>query len=354
MKNLIAAAGLALGLGLTGCGDVNIYKLEEHQGAFIVNEGNEKSSISYYNYEREECSNNIYQERNNGADIGAGATQIAIRRNADFPEGLAFVTLPADNSIAKIDLNGYLNAGSITDFTAPRDILVVNESQMFVAHNAASVSLYDYTNNTVEGTFDVAAHPQKLISAGKYLYVACSGDETGAKVVVIDMSNAMVVSTIDLNYNNPIDMVVDIDRNVWVYCSGDEQALVKLERTLINEEPYVAHEAHDFMLGVKKNELDNPLTISRDGRTLYYVYDYLVSKSVYIEAGEDMTPENSAVVGDYSAEAFNGIDWDSRTGRIMALTADGHLVILKKQDEGWNNQEEYPVGDQPRMSAFNF
>jgi hypothetical protein len=353
MKNFFLVAGLAAAIGFTACDDVDVSVLDGHQGAYILNKGTANSTISYYNYEDERCVNNYYQDKNNGSKIGVGATAMAVRKTSAFPKGIAFVTLPAENNIEMINMELFADASNIDDFTKPTDVVPSGEEVIYVSHNGG-VSSYNIKSNAIVKTLEVADNPQKLISSGKYLYAACAGDGTGAKVFVIDMSNDAVVDEIDLVYDNPIDMVVDIDLNVWVYCSGDKQGIIKLKRTLINDEPFVEHEAFEFILGDNNGDKANPFTISRDGRVLYYVYDKLYSKAVYIEKGEDMTPDESIVTGDYQNEAFNGIDWDARTRRIMALTSGGKLVVLRSADDKWNDEEVYSVGENPIMTTFNF
>ncbi|MCG8581049.1 MAG: hypothetical protein MI866_14105 [Bacteroidales bacterium] len=364
MKRFLFVAGVAATIGFSACNDVDVSVLEDHQGAYILNKGTANSSISYYNYEDEQCINNYYQDKNGGT-IGAGAKSMAVRKSTDFPKGIAFVTLPGANSIEMINMEGFLNAGEIDAFTNPTDVSPSGETVIYISHDGG-VSSYDIKNNTVGKTFEVADKPQKLISSGKYLYAACAGDGTGAKVFVIDMSNDIKVDTVDLAYDNPIDMVIDIDRKVWVFCDGENQALVKLDREFVTETldkdekterdtTYITNLPVNYPLGAKVANSANPLTISRDGRILYFVYDRLYSSSVYVEEGEDMTPDTpTLVIGDYSNEAFNGIDWDGRMGRIMALTSDGKLVVLKSVDEGWNDEEIYNVGEDPIMTVFNF
>lgn len=357
MKKLLLAAGLASLIGFTACNDVNIYKLEKHQGAYILNQGANNGSISYYNYEREECTNDVYTA------IGSGATSMAITKSSDFTKGVVYVTVPSANSIERIDLDGMTDAGNI-EVAKPMDVLLSGEKNIYIAHDEASVSSYDLANNKILKTYDVAAGPQKLISSGKYLYAACKGDNNGAKVFVIDMSNEQKVDTVDLAFNNPIDMVVDVDRNVWVYCNGDTQGLIKLEREFVTDTldidmpterdtTYLTNEPVQFELGAKLADSPNPLTISRDGRTLYYVYGKLCKNSVYINETEELS-KSAIVFEDYVNEPFSGVDYDARRGRMMALTSRGELVVLRYSDDWWKVDEVYDVGANPIMTGFNF
>ncbi|WP_439185462.1 hypothetical protein [Carboxylicivirga taeanensis] len=155
MKKILLAAGLASLIGFSACDDVNIYNLEGHQGAFILNQGAGNGSISYYNYERETCQQDIY------TDIGPGATTIAIHKPSNFPKGIAYVAVPSANSIERIDLERRTNAGSLDEFTNPKDILLAGESKLYVAHGDSSVSLYDLAANQVVKTYELTPGAQK-------------------------------------------------------------------------------------------------------------------------------------------------------------------------------------------------
>jgi len=366
MKKLIGAFSLVAAIALSSCNDVNFYQLEDHQGAYILNGGGANSSISYYNYEREECTNDYYQIKNNGATLGADATMMAVKRSSEYPKGLAYVAVTGDNSIETINLDGFIDAGNIDAFTQPNDVLIANDTSIYVSYSDNKVSEYDVVNNKVSKTYVFDDQPQKLIASGKYLYVACKGDDAGSNVFVIDMSNKVFVDKVELTYNNPTGMVVDTDRRVWLYYSGNTQGLVRLNREFVTvtldegkpnerDTTYITNEPSEFALGDNLGDKPNPLTISTNGRTLYYVYGSLCSNSVYVEDGDDVS-KTSIMDGnsEYASEAFNGINFDSRRNRIMALTMGGKLVVLKSNDGIWTDEEVYQIGVNPIMTTFNF
>ena len=368
MKKLIGAFSLVAAIALSSCNDVNFYQLEDHQGAYILNGGGANSSISYYNYEREECTNDYYQIKNNGATLGADATMMAVKRSDEYPKGLAYVAVTGDNSIETINLDGFTDAGNIDAFTQPIDISIAGDTSIYVSHSNNQLSEYDVINNRVIKTYALEDQAQKIISSGKYLYAACKGDDNGSKVFVLDMSNKVFVDTVEVSYNNPTGMVVDTDRRVWMYCSGKTQGLVRLNREFktdtifydpstdeLIDTTYITNEPSEFALGDNLGDKPNPLTISTNGRTLYYVYGSLCSNSVYVEDGNDVS-KTSIMDGDseYASEAFNGVNFDSRRNRIMALTMGGKLVVLKSNDDVWTDEEVYQVGVNPIMTTFNF
>jgi len=363
MKKIVSLLGVAIAIGFSSCNDINSFVMEEHQGAFILNKGTDKSSVSHYSYEREAVTNNYFQARSIG--MNAGAHTIATRKGTDYPKGKAFIVYPTANEIAMVNLEGYTAEGTIEGYTKPTDILLANEDVAFISATGADGKgmVYEYNLKSKKqlNAFEVAKDPLKMIASGKHLYCASKGDGTGAKVIAIDMTNGVKVDTIALPYDNPIDMVVDIDRNVWVYCAGSVNGLIKitkyemitLDANLDSERDTLifSNRPEEFLLGDHLNDSANPLSISNDGRLLYYVYGSLCSNTVYAEGN---VSKESIVAGDYQKEAFSGIDYDSRTNRIMALTSSGKLVILKDKGEVWNDDEVYDVGVNPIMSAFNY
>ena len=364
MKKIVSLLGVAVAIGFSSCSDIDSFIMEDYQGAFILNEGTDKSNVSYYSYEHKAVTNNYFQTKNSGAGMSSGAHAMAIRRSSKYPKGKAFIVYPEANEISMINLDGFASVGKMT-FTHPRDIMAVKEDVAYVCAVSAEGKgmVYEHNSETDKNikSFEVAKEPLKMISSGKYLYCACKGDGTGAKLMVIDMSNGIKADTVDLAYDNPIDMVVDIDRNVWVYCAGNEKALVKITRfeaitldggkATQRDTIVMGNRPTNFLLGRMQGDSAHPLTVSEDGRTLFYVYNgNLCQSSVYAE-GE--LSKNSIVAGDGAQEVFNSIDFDPHTNRIMALT-DGKLVVLKYSGETWSNAEVYSIGVNPLMTTFNY
>lgn len=368
MRKVFSLLCVGVLMAVTSCDEINTFVMEDHQGAFILNQGTSTSSVSYYNYEQSVCENDYFKDKNNGQAIGSGAHTMAIRKKSEYVKGLAFIVFPEEGNISKINMDGFGTDGYIDAYDYPTDILVTGDDIAFISNgtteNDSKVYEYNYTNDSQVRAIDVAQYPTKMISSGKYLYAACKGNGTGAKVIVIDMSNGVKADTVDLAFDNPVDMVVDASRNVWVYCAGDTEGLVRLNREFVTEvldvdkdnerdTTYITNEPTDFELGPKLNDSPNPLTVSIDGRTIYYVYGKLCSNNVYIEETETISQE-AIISGDYQNEAFRSVDWDDKTGRIMALTSSGKLVILKNYSSSWSNEEVYDVGSNPMITTFNY
>lgn len=373
--------GLIIGmLAILGaaCNEIDTSTIENYQGAYVLNKGvDATSTISRYNYEDETMENTLFQKKNNGAELGSGASAFAIRRTSDYSNGVGYVVFTDNGEISIIDMDNFNLVGVVTGLTYPNDIVLANEKTAYVScGNGTStaeadnvIAKVDLTSNSIVKTFPVKVGPGKMVTSGKFLYVAINGGETkdGNSVEVIDMSNDVVVDTIEVGFQ-PIDMVVDIDRNIWVYCDGDangqNQSLYKIYRSF-DEEGVITHEAKlNITLGEKANNGVNALTISRDRRFIFYAHGQTFYKSVYktdeadLEEGESLDADNVAINGEYNDAEFAGIDIDVKTGELNALISNGantgQFVVFRAGDNQFKFKNSYDVGVNPIFTTYHY
>ncbi len=360
---------LTLGIfAFSSCNDVNTFTLGHNQGAFVLNQGNsETSTISRYDYEQENIINSIYQSKNGGLQLGPGASSFAIKRGDGYLSGRGYIVFPERGEVEMINMENYKIEANIDGLSHPNDIVLANESSAYVscgdgmATGAGNnvVAKLDLETNTVSKTFEVHNGPARMITSGKYLYVANSGGKSmnGSTVIVIDMSNDKKIDTVDVGMQ-PIDMAVDLDRNIWVFCDGDtdgkNQSLYRINRTFSADT--IKHEAEMVLdLGDKIANGQNALTVSRDGRFVYYVNGKTYFRSIY---KDDDSMDDEAIVGDYSDVALVGIDVDSRTGRLHGLLGSagstGKLIVFEVSSSRHIVSEEYTVGINPIFTTYHY
>ena len=366
---------LTLGaLVLSSCTEINTLTLEDHQGAFILNKGNsETSTISRFNYETEEVTNNIFQEKNNGQQLGAGATAFIIRPDEDYIKGKGYIVFPEAGSVDMINMETFKIEGSIDGLSYPTDIVLTNENAAYVScgNGVADsdkdniVAKVDLETYTVTNTLPVGEGPSKMITAGKFLYVANSGGElkNGNTITVYDMSKDSLIDQIEIGIQ-PIDMEVDVDRNIWVYCNGGEmgndRSLYKIERKFVTDTivtDSLVHIPHLMIdLGDEQAMGPNTLAMSRTGRYLYYVNGKTYVRSVH---KDDDSADKEAIVGEYSDVTLNGIDFDYSTGNLYGLIenggSNGSLLLFTYDDEQqYIYNSDYVVGIQPVFTTFSY
>lgn len=362
---------LILGLGaliLSSCNEINTFTLGDNQGAFILNKGNsETSTLSRYDYEQEKVTNTIFQKKNNGLKLGAGASAFTIKRSEDYLKGRGYMVFTERGEVDMINMDNYRIEATIDGLSYPNDIVLANESSAYVScGNGLSntdkdnvVVKINLDNHSVVKTIQTGVGPGKLMTSGKYLYVANSGgqNQDGNTITVIDMSNDVVVETVTVG-TQPIDMEVDLDRNIWVYCDGDasgnNQSLYRIHRNLLEES--ITHTPEMVVdLGSKQGNGQNALAVTKDGRFLFYVHGKAYFRSIY---KDDDSADDEAIVGDYSDVTLVGLDTDARTGYLHGLYQEGNnpgkFLVFTVQSSRYVLSEEHEVGINPIFTTYNY
>lgn len=359
---------LTLGtLVLSSCEDIDTNTLEDNQGAFILNKGNtETSSLSRYNYEQESVTNNIFQIKNNGLQLGPGASAFAVKRSENYLKGRGYMVFTDRGEVDMINMETYRVEATVAGLSYPNDIVLANENTAYVScGNGVSatdkdnvVAKIDLEKNTVVKTIPAGVAPGKLTTSGKYLYVANSGGQNkdGSSVTIIDMSNDVVIETVTVGIQ-PTDMEVDTDRNIWVYCDGDasgnQQSLYRIDRVFEGES--ISHDPTLILdLGTKVKNEPNALAMTRDGLFVIYMHGKAFIRSIYKE-GTDVE-DSEAISGENKDLAFVGIDVDSKTGQLHGLTqgtnGQGTFVVFKRNSDGYEYANSYEVGINPILTTY--
>lgn len=143
-----------------------------------------------------------------------------------FSNGKGYVTnwgdggVATDDYIAIINLSNYSISGTIPVVEGPERI-VENNGNLYVAHQGGfgygnSISVINSTSNSVSDIITVGDVPNSLQKVNGDLYVLCGGkpdwtmDETLGKLVKINLSSNIVVSSIDFaNGNHPSNLQIN-------------------------------------------------------------------------------------------------------------------------------------------------
>ncbi len=390
MKKISVLCLCAGVLSFSACKEIDTSTLTENQGAYVLNEGSDNSTISYYNFEKESIQNNYFQKNNGGQSLGQNVRSMAIRRSTSYPDGKGYVVVEGSNGdghIEVIDMKTFKSIKQIDGISYPGDIVLVSETKGYVTSGNGTgtdsdvIIELDLVNDTKGRSLKVGMAPAKVVTSGKYLYVANKG--TGAvadnRIIVKDLSNdAVSVDTLEVGYA-PIDMAVDKYGNVWVYCNGtannNDQALVKLEKDFNVDNGPLTHAIYTLPFSERADHGDNCLTASRLGSELFYVHGitYRLGVDVDLISDEELAtntqltneekdtnknalPTEGCISGEYADKTFNGIDIDPRTGRLNALLAgsDNKLVLFSIRSSKVELVSEGSVGVKPFATVFNY
>ncbi len=188
-------------------------------GVYILNEGTwgaSTGSLSYYNPDRSEMYDHVFQSANDGEELGDVAQSMI------FQDGQGFIVVNGSEKIEVIDLatqqrvqTMYLDSGF-----SPRHLLMYDSTTAYLTSlYTASVAVIDRLTYTISNTIPVGNNPEELVLANGKIYVANSGFGAEHTISVIDPSTNSVLYDIDVA-DNPVNLAVAENGQIWVNCWG--------------------------------------------------------------------------------------------------------------------------------------
>lgn len=314
-------------------------------GVFIVNEGNSTSggSISYYSYQGDTVSNNIFQTVNERplGTIVQSLTKI---------DDKAYIVVNGSNKIEVADKHSFKELTTITGLESPRYITAVTNDKAYVTQwgNGGQIKVIDLNNNQIVKTIDAGTGPEKMYTYYNKIFVANGGGlSLDSTVFVIDASRDLVVDTIEVGYN-PKDMVIDFDGNLWVLCYGyvqyDENWNVTAESP---SELYKINSINHTIIDsytISNNTHPEHLEISPDGLSIYYGGGFLFGNIYKMNIQDTELPANP-----FNDNYFYGFNVDWTDGTLFALEAPNFTSngTLYRINAGGTVLGNYEVGIGP-------
>ena len=188
------------------------------KGVFVLNEGNfgqANASITSYNPETGEVSQNRY-ENENGSPIGDvlyNATEIGDR---------LYLVVNNSSKIEVVDKETLTKIATIriANEASPRELVQVSETKAYVTNLFGnSVSVINLETNEEDSTIAVGSNPEGIAIVGERAYVANSGFGNGNTISVIDSNTDEVINTVTVG-DNPIIIKKQDNDQLWVVCAG--------------------------------------------------------------------------------------------------------------------------------------
>ncbi|OQX96965.1 MAG: hypothetical protein B6I20_13690 [Bacteroidetes bacterium 4572_117] len=188
-------------------------------GVFITNEGafqQGNGSVSFYSVQGDTVSNYIF-EKANGRTLGD------IVQSLTFVDDKAYICVNASNKIEIANAEDFTEIGVIDNVAGVRYLKALNAQKAYASAwgDGGQVKVIDLTINTVTKSINVGNGPENMAIISDKLYVANSGGFTEDNTIsVVDTENDNILKTITLDGDNPTDLLVDNNDNLWVLCSG--------------------------------------------------------------------------------------------------------------------------------------
>ena len=185
-------------------------------GMLIMNEGPFQTGTGTVSFwcEGTEIQNKIFQENNNGLELGnivQSATVIGLN---------TFIVVNNSNKIRIVDKNSFKFVSSINEIELPRYVIQSDDGHAYVSCWDNTVKIINLAGYKVTGAIQVGTGPERMLKVNEKVWVLNRGGySTDSVISVIDISTATVEKTLEV-YPKPAGIVADKNEKVWIICSG--------------------------------------------------------------------------------------------------------------------------------------
>lgn len=354
LKTILQSLAFFGVLLFTSCSDDEPTLDTSLNGFFIVNEGafgNSNTSLSYFNEDNMEVSNNVFQAVNS-RPLGDQSQSMTVF------EGNGYIVVQNSGKVEVIDAKEYTSITTIEDdVESPRYFIGASSTKGYLSDWGSdgftgTVKVVDLTSYAVTKTISTGAGANQMVIVGDRLYVANSGGwGTDNRVIIIDTNSDEVIDEIPVG-SNPRNLVVDSQDNLWVLSAG--AFAFDNEFNLIEEES-TPSSLSKITGGQQVFKLDFPnitfsnannLNINPAGNTLYFTYEGAVYQ---MQTSAESLPTQSFI-----DKSLYGFSVDQESGQLIGLEApdfssSGNMIFY---DANGNETATYAVGIGPNGCAF--
>ncbi|TAJ08126.1 hypothetical protein DMA11_21655 [Marinilabiliaceae bacterium JC017] len=344
-SQLWALAILALGFASCESDDNATPEYLSLKGNYLVCQGSmgkTNGAVSLYSDAVNDA--NIFKSVN-GKDLGDVVQSFAI------VDTLGFIVVNNSQKVEIVRMRDFKSVGTIKDLSYPRYVIQATENTIYISNGKGDgsesdeVVEYDFRSMKVVSNIKVGKGPEVMAKVGDKVYVANSGGYGDDNTVSVIDVNSHDVTTITTAYGG-VDMEVDYENNVWLYCNGGlDDSWQPIETAkLIKIDSKTDKIAKTFEY-VKKVQSwgSNLIAMSADKRDIYFTVDNTYKMSV----NADELPTEQWAVG-----VYYGIDVDPSNGDVYVMDSDFNKMKVLNTDSSIKKEYENTL-IYPHMVVFN-
>lgn len=194
--------------------EIPLKKYQEEEGVFILNEGNYtygNASLSFYNRENREVSNQIFKNTN-GFPVGD------VLQSMTLMDSIAFLVVNNSGKILAMSATSFQYKGTISGLVSPRQMLILSSTKAYVSdlYNKA-ITIVNPTTYTKTGTISLKRSSESLLKFGNYVFAGNWSKQN--TIQIIDITNDQLVDSIVVA-RQPNSMLLDKNNKLWVLSDG--------------------------------------------------------------------------------------------------------------------------------------
>jgi len=294
------------------------------KGIFIVCEGTfgqANGDITYFDSKSDQITKSLYYSVNRVA-LGD------VVQSFEIVDTLGFIIVNNSQKVIVVNMNNFKLVKTINGFSYPRSVVRADENTIYVSNGNGSSNNYIYSISLStlkkSDSLQVSTGPEKLINVNSKIYAAISGgwNNDGNSVIEIDPTSFSVVNAFTVA-SIPVDLVSDIDNNVWAYCKGipdySNYPDVTYSGAGISKISVSTKQVTSFPISNMSSSGINNIAVSKDGGLIYFLNDAVYSMRVTATS----LPTSKMV-----DQQFYGIDVDPENGNIVCLDAVNSKAVV--------------------------
>lgn len=327
------------------------------EGFFVVNEGgfgNGNTSVSFYDRESGQITNNIFSS-NNGIPLGDQAQSMTVHN------GMGFIVVQGSAKLEVINLADFSLVATLTEgIESPRYFVGLNESKGYLSDWGAdgvsgTVKVIDLSSFEVTKTIATGQGTDQLMMFNSNIYALNAGgwgrDNT---IQVISTDSDEVINTVQVD-DNPNSIQLGSDGNFWVAFSGhiaydfstfeiivEESTPGGLSKISPSGDVITSLIAEEIGYGLSPSDLSADL----DGTTLYYNQNGAVYS---ISSDASAFPSQPFISKNYYGLAVDPIDGSIIGCEAPDFTNAGNIDFY---DASGNLSNSLEVGIAPNGVVF--
>jgi hypothetical protein len=238
-------------------------------GVFVINEGNfnwGNASVSFIDEKNQTVIQDIFRKANDRS-LGDVAQSMAILKNTGL------IVVNNSNKVEVVSLKDFKSIGSISGFSSPRYIEIIDSSKAYVTNMQNNVSVIDLKNLTITKTIPTQNWTEGMIRYDRFVFVASLGKfnepnyKRNAQILIIDTKEDRVVDSIQSG-KEPTSIVIDKKDKIWVLCTGGYDNFEPASILRINPE---TRDVEKIFVFPGMQDTPSKLCINPAGDMLYYL-----------------------------------------------------------------------------------
>jgi hypothetical protein len=312
-------------------------------GVFVANQGN---------FGQGNGTITVHDPATGQTTISATPNLSSILQSITFQGGVLFATANTGNRINAFEAQTMEPIGEIANVRNPRYLTFDRLGNGYVTNltglttngqddwSGGSVTLFSLSTGTTSGEVAVGANPEGIAFVQDRVYVANAGFGNGTTVSVINTLTQSVESTIEMDCFGPRAVLVDVNNQIWVTCTGrggDNPAPGAI-RVLNGRTGEILHRLN----------LDMRVGTGGVGQDAYYAFEsnelYVVVQGNRVLRIDANTRQILATLGPFEGNPISSIAYDATDERLY----------LGRLDPSWASAGNVTIHDRAGTQVGSF